>query len=149
MGLPVHFPPDFCRPQWVLSRTCSHWRNITLEESRLWNRIEVVATSMSPSAKLVAFVKSMICPSGPLLISVQDREECRFFSAQAVETLVIPYLPRMKALSLHLQSTGYSRLFNAPPELFKSLELLDMEFDGVNESVIQAGSSIKFEHYHN
>lgn len=116
--------------------------SLAKHSSRLWNQIEVIPTSVSPAAKRVAFIKSMICPSGLLSISVQDKEGCPSFSTLVMETLIIPYLPRIKALVLHLQSTGYALLFQAPPESFKSLELLDVEFDVINGSIIQASQNL-------
>lgn len=112
-GLPVHFPPDFSSPQWVLSRTCSRWRSIAFREYRLWNQIEVTSC---PSANITAFASRMIFPPIPLSISVEDEGERPLFSAVVVETLVIPLLPRTKTLTLNLQSDGYTQLFQTPFE---------------------------------
>lgn len=147
-GLPIHFPPDFSRPQWVLSRISSRWRSIAFEESRLWNSIEVTSTSISSAVRTVAFTNRMIFPSGPLLISVNDHGGCPSFSTEVVERLVIPHLPRTRALTLNLKSDGYSRFFRVSPELFNSIEVLDLKFgfSVVNESILHASQTTTIFH---
>lgn len=130
-GLPIRFPPDFSRPHWVLSRTCSHWRTIAFNDSRLWNSIEVISISMFSSAKIVAFANRMIFLSIPLSISVREdfSGDVPSFSAEVVGALVIPHLPRTRALKLFVKADGYLRFFQhhlnrSSPSKFWTLNLI-------------------------
>lgn len=82
----------------------------------------------------------MIFPFGPLSIVVKDNGRFPSFSAEVVENLVIPHLPRTRTLTLNLRPNGYPQFFRAPPESFSSLKVLDLKFGlyRFSESIIQA-----------
>ncbi|KAF8059241.1 hypothetical protein FPV67DRAFT_461955 [Lyophyllum atratum] len=123
-GYPVAFPPanDSDSP-WVLRQICSSWRQVALNEPRLWNNFRIGISTAHPPLPLIAkLFHSIIHPTGPLSINLDHDIDTS--SEPVVDALLIPYISRIKNLDLDINFDTFGRLLQIRCQDFSGLESL-------------------------
>ncbi|KAF8059236.1 hypothetical protein FPV67DRAFT_1518873 [Lyophyllum atratum] len=125
-GQPVVFPPVDCSDApWVLRQICSSWRHVALNEPRLWNDVRITIPAAHPRLPLmVNFLHSIISPTGPLSIFLKRNIDTT--PERVVDDLIIPHIPRIKNLNLHITFGAFGRLLEIRHQDFSELETLHL-----------------------
>ncbi|GLB39478.1 hypothetical protein LshimejAT787_0606400 [Lyophyllum shimeji] len=142
-GRPISLPTKQHDAQlpWSLLRVCSLWRNIALGDKRLWDHVMVqVDASLRSDAKLKAWndhiargLEELIFPycndkiSFGLISSgaLEHRRQTRY----SLRSLLVPCLPRLRELTLHLPAETISTFYDLPSECFSGLQSMDLQIN--------------------
>ncbi|GLB44680.1 hypothetical protein LshimejAT787_1800170 [Lyophyllum shimeji] len=123
-GDPVEFPIRKSQLFWVLRQVCSRWRQVALNDPRIWNAISVDGFRLKGPELLniASFITTVIPRAGLLSLAFRHRDGEDFF--KVVKKVVHPVLHRVKELKVNIPASALPDLFALPHDSLYNLQSL-------------------------
>jgi len=103
---------DIC--PWILTRVCSRWRLVALNEPRLWTRVQFSGFYMDTNPKPMPAAEEVLRRGGRLLVELTVHERA---SAKLFLSIIVPHLNRVKTLRLDVSAPFMTDFLSLPPVL--------------------------------
>ncbi|GLB44676.1 hypothetical protein LshimejAT787_1800130 [Lyophyllum shimeji] len=123
-GDPVEFPIKQSQLFWVLRQVCSRWRQVALNDPRIWNAISIDGFRLKGRELLniASFITTVIPRTGLLSLAFRHRDGEDFLTV--VKKIVHPVLHRVKELKVNIPASALPDLFALPHDSLYNLQSL-------------------------
>ncbi|KAF8650226.1 hypothetical protein AX16_005341 [Volvariella volvacea WC 439] len=139
LSQPIHIPPDFTQPPWLLTRICSHWRRVALNTPSLWCEIDFdLRGQIDPTPRLRLGV---LCAqrAGSMPLSVQNAVNLmegiiNTTTPQFVDEFLVPHSRRLSVLQLTVSARAMEGLFKLPAGSLANLKEISINCTDMERS---------------
>jgi hypothetical protein len=124
-------PPKPCTAPWTISQVCEMWRQIALDEPRLWNNIVVDHISNGKFRKIndlsmLEMIRTVFSRRGEFPICYEHSRGVFGTSANPIDLVVIPRLLFFRKIKLSFMASWFKTLLGLPSGCVNSLESADL-----------------------
>ncbi|KAF9468319.1 hypothetical protein BDZ94DRAFT_779964 [Collybia nuda] len=130
---PIHIPFVMPETPWNLTSVCSRWRRIALDTPRLWCDVQVDCETDWPRYMQIAAVVWEIFARSkgqPITLKVKAKSGICMWNwtgnSHPVSDFVIPYIQRLRSLSLAVPAAWLSPFLGLPAGVMESLEEIEL-----------------------
>lgn len=128
---PLSLPPHNRTRPWAISQVCARWRQVALNEPRLWNDLSVT-TNRKLGDPFPARMHDVFSRSAGTGISLKiDRSAYRdaHVEATVISDTILPHLNLFRHLDLTFPSSHFSCILSSAPGLVDSLESVRLNLE--------------------
>lgn len=122
----VYVPPMRDLYPWRLGHVCSRWREILWNSPEIWSNIEIRNPHRVHEIRVEEILNEIFSHTSGLV------SLCIFsfyYSPSRIRDLILPFIPRLKAISILFLATGLLRmLLELPSGSLNHLQRLDLDF---------------------